>query len=39
MIIFINSSFCVLNFLLPACKQSFAEADRTVQKVEGSSLK
>jgi len=38
MIILTNSSFCVLNFLLPAGKQSFAEDDGTVQKIEGACL-
>ena len=34
MCILIHSSFCVLNFVLPARRPNFAKVDRTPQKVK-----
>jgi len=34
MCILIHSTFCVLNFVLPALRQNFATVDRATQKVK-----
>lgn len=36
--IFINSSFCVLNLWLPACRPNFSEAARTTQNLRSADL-